>query len=469
MAKLADGESVRIARDVLCAGASGAKVCVPQDVHETERALARRGGRRPVLVGDDRTLLRAVAQLERQRQLPEVALGMVPVGSPAGLVLVRSLGVPMDVVTAARTVLRGTERPLDLLVDDAGGLVLGGVRIPTASVPPQRSRHATADRPTPQTGPPGPSGSSGSSGSDGANGPAGPESSDGQGRWGTARAGQDGREGHGGQEGHSPRADHGAHGGQDGHGGRGGRGGPGVLGGPLLRAFGGTGTPRGAGGAGRPGGPGAARDFPGPRPRDQRATLLGRARRAVTGGPSGARLTVEADGEVLTRPEHLVTDISLAPASPAEVGPAAARRTAEPCHPGCRGCPNCSPEQGSSSTDTPASGRPSPSPRPHREAPGCAAHPDGSRSPSEGATGEGAEGEDGGDGGDGPEGLADVAVWVARHGGPLLARARTVTVSGPEFRYRADAREAGPVTARTWTVRPGAWRLVLPDDAHGTG
>ncbi|MCR3730862.1 hypothetical protein FHS35_007758 [Streptomyces umbrinus] len=44
----------------------------------------------------------------------------------------------------------------------------------------------------------------------------------------------------------------------------------------------------------------------------------------------------------------------------------------------------------------------------------------------------------------------------------LEAVARTITVSGADFRYRADAVVSGPVRTRTWTVREGAWGLTLP-------
>lgn len=53
---------------------------------------------------------------------------MVPVGS--ALSVARSLGVPMGAVAAARAVLEGVERRLDLLVDDSDGVVLGALRIP---------------------------------------------------------------------------------------------------------------------------------------------------------------------------------------------------------------------------------------------------------------------------------------------------------------------------------------------------
>lgn len=130
-ARRADGEAVRIAKDVLSAGAT-TKVCLPDGPEEFARALARRGSRRPVVVGDDRALLRAVSLLHRQRELAGCVLSMVPVGVPVGggLSLAGALGVPTGTVAAARAVLDGVERRMDLLVDDSDGVVLDALRIP---------------------------------------------------------------------------------------------------------------------------------------------------------------------------------------------------------------------------------------------------------------------------------------------------------------------------------------------------
>jgi diacylglycerol kinase (ATP) len=49
----------------------------------------------------------------------------------------------------------------------------------------------------------------------------------------------------------------------------------------------------------------------------------------------------------------------------------------------------------------------------------------------------------------------------------LHATARTVTVSGEAFPVNADGELSGPVESRSWTLLPGAWRLVLPRGAHG--
>ncbi|WP_217168854.1 diacylglycerol kinase family protein [Streptomyces sp. AC512_CC834] len=133
VARRLDGESVRIAKDVLSAGASHTKVCLADGPEEFARALVRRGSRRPVVVGDDSALLRAVTLLHRQRELAGCALSVVPVGSALGLA--RSLGLPIGAVAAARAVLDGAERRLDLLVDDSDGVVLGAVGIPPVPVP----------------------------------------------------------------------------------------------------------------------------------------------------------------------------------------------------------------------------------------------------------------------------------------------------------------------------------------------
>ena len=136
VARRLDGESVRIAKDVLSAGAA-AKICLPDSQEEFARALARRGHRRPVIVGDDRALVRAVGLLhrERERGMGDGVLSLVPVGPPGSLALAGALGVPLSAVPAARAALDGVTRTRDLLVDDSDGVVLGGLRIP----PPPRT------------------------------------------------------------------------------------------------------------------------------------------------------------------------------------------------------------------------------------------------------------------------------------------------------------------------------------------
>ncbi|WP_369203762.1 hypothetical protein [Streptomyces sp. PU-14G] len=144
VARSTDGESVRIARDVLRAGSPGMKLSLPEGPEAVARALARRGGRRPVLVGNDRALLRAVRLLHQERALARTELSVVPVGNGPSIALARSLGLPLDAVSAARTVLRGTARALDLLVDDEGDVVLGGLRLERDAAPAAPASAAAA-------------------------------------------------------------------------------------------------------------------------------------------------------------------------------------------------------------------------------------------------------------------------------------------------------------------------------------
>ncbi|OEU86525.1 hypothetical protein DB35_22565 [Streptomyces abyssalis] len=276
-AKLWDGESVRIARDVLCAGAAAVKVCLPESPEEAERALARRGSRRPVVVGDDRALLRAVRLLHRERALDDAVLSVVPVGAEDAVALTCGLGVPADAVSAARTVLDGVEQRLGLLIDDSGGVVLGGIRIPG-----QQGRGEA------------------------------------QGRAGALKA--------------------------------------------------------------------------------KAALSLARRTRVPA-----QRLRVEADGELLADLDRPVTEVWVT-----------------------------SPDKGPRSSRAGDLGR-----RFGRESEG----------PGEGA-----------------HSLAQVTVRPegADRSGLVRARAKAVTVSGPDFSYRADALVGGPVRVRTWTALAGAWSLTLP-------
>jgi hypothetical protein len=130
-ARVVDGESVRIAKDVLCAGSASVKIALPESAEEADRAVAHRGRRRTVVIGDDGALLRAVRALHHERALGEAPIGLVPVGPRSALPLARALGVPAEAVVAARAVLDGAERALDLLIDDSGGIVIGALRIPS--------------------------------------------------------------------------------------------------------------------------------------------------------------------------------------------------------------------------------------------------------------------------------------------------------------------------------------------------
>ena len=129
-----DGESVRVARDVLGA-AFDVKLVVPGSRADLERVLSRRGGKRLVVIGDDQALHQVVQLLHEHAELAAGPVGIIPVGRGEKVALSRSLGAAGRPVEAARAVVRGRERSLGLLVDEDGGVVLGGLRIPGRAGP----------------------------------------------------------------------------------------------------------------------------------------------------------------------------------------------------------------------------------------------------------------------------------------------------------------------------------------------
>lgn len=93
---------------------------------ELDEALAARDGRRVVVLGGDGSVHAVARALDRAGGLdPAEPVGILARGT--GNDLARTLGLPLDPVEGASAVLAGRARPLDLLVDDAGGLVVNAV------------------------------------------------------------------------------------------------------------------------------------------------------------------------------------------------------------------------------------------------------------------------------------------------------------------------------------------------------
>ncbi|MET9697045.1 diacylglycerol kinase [Streptomyces sp. NPDC006529] len=292
VARRLDGESVRIAKDVLSAGAA-TKICLPESLEEFARALARRGHRQPVIVGDDQALVRTVGLLHRRRELADAALALVPVGAAGSLSLARALGVPVGAVAGARAVLDGAVRTRDLLVDDSDGVVLGSLRIAGPGGPPGR-------------------------------------------RTGVAPSGW-------------------------------------PVGRPVG-AGGGGGAVAGAGvgRAAAPGAPGALSVWSACRSLVRTLVRPPVGRGAVPA--QGLRLRVEADGVLVSDVDRAVADVAV----------------------------------------------------------------------------------------EARDGLVEVVVRMVDAEPAVIGRGLSVTVSGADFRYRADHADTGPVRRRTWTLRPRAWGLTLP-------
>jgi YegS/Rv2252/BmrU family lipid kinase len=95
---------------------------------ELDALLGRYPGHRPVAAGGDGTLHLLVAALHARGELADRVLGLVPMGT--GNDMARTLGIPHeDPVAAARVVVHGAVRRLDLLTDDDGGVVVNAVHL----------------------------------------------------------------------------------------------------------------------------------------------------------------------------------------------------------------------------------------------------------------------------------------------------------------------------------------------------
>ena len=102
------------------------EVAATTSPEDCDAAVAGRGGRRVVVCGGDGSVHVIVAALHRAGELDD-AVGLIPLGT--GNDLARALGLPLDPREAAKVVLDGGPHQLDLLVDDAGGLVVNAVHL----------------------------------------------------------------------------------------------------------------------------------------------------------------------------------------------------------------------------------------------------------------------------------------------------------------------------------------------------
>lgn len=109
---------------------------------ELAATLGRFPTHRPVAVGGDGTLHLLVAALHARGELADRVVGVVPMGT--GNDLAGCLGIPDDPVVAAKVVLDGDDRALDLLVDDAGDVVVNAVHL---GVGAQANRDGTPLKP----------------------------------------------------------------------------------------------------------------------------------------------------------------------------------------------------------------------------------------------------------------------------------------------------------------------------------
>jgi diacylglycerol kinase family enzyme len=119
-----DGE-VEAALRTLRTGAD-VEVAATGTAAELDAVVAGRDGRRVVVLGGDGSVHAVARALDRAGALdPAEPVGIVARGT--GNDLARTLGLPLDPEEGAAAVLAGRPRPLDLLDDDAGNLVVNAV------------------------------------------------------------------------------------------------------------------------------------------------------------------------------------------------------------------------------------------------------------------------------------------------------------------------------------------------------
>ncbi|WP_202387864.1 diacylglycerol/lipid kinase family protein [Nocardioides flavescens] len=120
----ADDETLAAALAVLRERCS-VEVTATSDPGELDSALHRAGGRRIVVAGGDGSMHAVVAALYRRNDLEDAVLGLLPLGT--GNDFARTNHIPLDVEEAARVILEGTPRPMDLIVDEVGEIVVNNV------------------------------------------------------------------------------------------------------------------------------------------------------------------------------------------------------------------------------------------------------------------------------------------------------------------------------------------------------
>lgn len=92
---------------------------------ELDGVLHRAGSRRIVVAGGDGSLHAVVAALHRRHELADSTLGLIPLGT--GNDFARTLDIPLDPGRAAAALVAGRVRPMDLIVDELGGVVVNHV------------------------------------------------------------------------------------------------------------------------------------------------------------------------------------------------------------------------------------------------------------------------------------------------------------------------------------------------------
>lgn len=121
-----DQETLGLALAILRSSAS-VEIAATKNPGELDGVLHRAGSRRIVVAGGDGSLHAVVAALHRRNELAGKTLALLPLGT--GNDFARGTGIPLDIEDAARLVLEGEPRPVDLIVDETGEIVVNNVHV----------------------------------------------------------------------------------------------------------------------------------------------------------------------------------------------------------------------------------------------------------------------------------------------------------------------------------------------------
>jgi diacylglycerol kinase (ATP) len=122
----ADEERLAEALAVLREEAS-VEVATTANPGELDGVLHRAGGRTIVVAGGDGSLHAVVTALYKRHELAGSTLALLPMGT--GNDFARGNEIPLEIEDAARLVLHGEARPVDLLVDEVGNVVVNNVHV----------------------------------------------------------------------------------------------------------------------------------------------------------------------------------------------------------------------------------------------------------------------------------------------------------------------------------------------------
>ena len=122
----ADDETLKSALEILRRRAS-VEVHATSQPGELDGVLQRAGSRRIVVAGGDGSLHAVISALYRRHELDRAVVGLLPMGT--GNDFARSLGIPLDPEEAALVIVSGEVRPMDLIIDELGEVVVNNVHV----------------------------------------------------------------------------------------------------------------------------------------------------------------------------------------------------------------------------------------------------------------------------------------------------------------------------------------------------